>query len=185
MAEGSGKDTKETEDGQDILQSSGLGQLMSILKGHLDLMLSKDAHVDSVIESCQSKELLYQAKNKALENEKTLLLSIMNDIGEMSNFLNDIILIENLFNNKFSPLKQEQEAARNTYAKSILKYENKPKPRNDIASFVELVFGGQTHISSLQTWLDKLVGQCEKENINIIYNSKACCKKIERAFYKS
>ncbi len=31
-----GAESKATQDGQDILQSSGLGQLMSILGAHLD-----------------------------------------------------------------------------------------------------------------------------------------------------
>merc|ERR1712228_562208 len=42
-----------------------------------------------------------------------------------------------------------------------------------------------THISSFEVWLDKIVNQCKKENINIVSFSGAKTKKIERAFYKA
>merc|ERR1712228_785420 len=131
------------------LANTGIGQLTAILQGHLDLMASKNEHVEKIInKEANAKDLLRDAKKKALENETSLLLSIMNDLGEMHSFLNNIVLIENLFIKVYVPYKQKQEAARAKYAKNIAKFENvKKKPYSEVSSFVELIFGGQTHIS--------------------------------------
>merc|ERR1712228_637433 len=125
-------------------------------------------------------------KKKALQNEQSLLLSIMNDIEEMGIFLKNIILIENLFVKDYAPYKQKQKAARAKYAKNIAKFEKvEKKPHSEASSFVELMFGSTTHISSFQEWLNKIVYQCKKENVNIVSFSGAKTKKIARAFYKA
>eukprot|EP01083_Nonionella_stella_P129628 393325_1 len=109
----------------------------------------------------------------------------MDDIDEMTTFLKNIILIENLFNSVYHPYKRQQEEARAKYAPNLLNYEDKPKVQSEAASFVELIFGGQTHISSFRTWLAKVEKQCEIQNITILKSSGAKVKQIERAFYKA
>eukprot|EP01084_Bolivina_argentea_P123476 218819_1 len=168
-----------------ILANSGIGQLTAMLEQHLQIMKAKDATVDKIISKVQTADSLRDAKKKALENETTLLLSIMEDIGEMNTFLQNIILIENLFNSLYQPSKQKQEEARAKYAKNISKYENKAKCQSKAASFVELIFAGQTHVSSFQTWLEKVVKQCNIQKVKIVENSGAKIKKIQRAFYKA
>merc|ERR1712228_786723 len=59
------------------------------------------------------------------------------------------------------------------------------KPHSEASSFVELMFGSTTHISSFETWLNKIVNQCKKENVKIVSFSGAKTKKIARAFYKA
>eukprot|EP01084_Bolivina_argentea_P060488 110513_1 len=172
-------------EGSTLLTNSGIGQLMAILAGHLKLMESKDAAVEKELLTAATASSLFAAKQKALENEKALLLSIMNDIDEMNTFLKNIILIENLFNKEYQPFKQKQEAARKRYASNISKYENKPKVCCEAGSFVELIFAGNTHLSSFETWLDKVCKTCDKQNIKIKSFSGAMCKKMERAFYKA
>eukprot|EP01083_Nonionella_stella_P171637 586648_1 len=174
-----------TETNTDILATSGFGQLMGILQEHLEIMQKKDAVVEEMISTAQTAESLRQAKKVALDNERNLLLSIMNDIGEMNTFLENIILIENLFNSVYQSYKQEQEEARAKYAADIAKYENKRKVQSEAGSFVELIFGGQTHISSFKTWLAKVEKQCAIQNIKILKSSDAKVKQIERAFYKA
>eukprot|EP01083_Nonionella_stella_P159722 521387_1 len=177
--------TMTTETNTDILATSGFGQLMGILQEHLEIMQKKDAVVEEMISTAQTAESLRQAKKVALDNERNLLLSIMNDIGEMNTFLENIILIENLFNSVYQSYKQEQEEARAKYAADIAKYENKRKVQSEAGSFVELIFGGQTHISSFKTWLAKVEKQCAIQNIKILKSSDAKVKQIERAFYKA
>eukprot|EP01083_Nonionella_stella_P152172 487394_1 len=168
-----------------LLTKSGIGQLNSMLEGHLQRMQNRDSMVEQTISTAQTVESLRAAKEKALENEKVLLLSIMEDIDEMNQFLKNIILIENLFNSIYQPFKKKQEAARSQHAPDIAKYERKDKPQSYAASFVELIFAGQTHLSSFTSWLQKVVKQCEKEKVNIVSYSGAKVKRIERAFYKA
>eukprot|EP01084_Bolivina_argentea_P315668 546941_1 len=164
---------------------TGIGQLMEMLEARQNAMKNADATVEKIISTAQTASSLRDAKKKALELETALLNSILNDIDEMNTFLKNVILIENLFNTTYQPYKQKQEEARQKYAPSLLKYENKPKPQNNTNSFVELIFGGQTHVSSLQKWLDKVIKQCTAQGIKIKSNSGAQVKKIERAFYKA
>eukprot|EP01084_Bolivina_argentea_P060489 110514_1 len=178
----------KTDDGghqSDMVAISGIGQLTAMLSNHLKLQQSKDKHVDEIISTAQTSQSLKDAKRKAIQTEKQLLLSIMEDIDEMNTFLKNIILIENLFNKVYQPHKQKQEEARKKHASNISKYEDKSKVQSEANSFVELIFGGQTHISSFQQWIDKVVKQCNIQNIKISKNSGAKCKKIERAFYKA
>eukprot|EP01083_Nonionella_stella_P010286 29351_1 len=168
-----------------MFAKSGVGQLTAILEEHLEMIHSKNESVEQIISTAQTADSLRDAKKKALEDERMLLLSIIEDIGEMNTFLENIILIENLFNSVYQPYKQQQEQSRSKYAKTISKYENKPKCESKTNSFVELIFGGQTHVSSFQKWIDKVTRQCEVQNVKIRENSGAKMKKIERAFYKA
>ena len=122
----------------------GLGQLTKMLNEHMDQMKSKDVKVEKFINNFASSTLLKDAKEKAVETETKILKSIMDDIMNMTDFLNNIVLIENLFNREYAPHKKEQEEARAKYAPNIAKYETKPKVNSEVASFVELMFGGQT-----------------------------------------
>eukprot|EP01083_Nonionella_stella_P141735 437270_1 len=157
MAEEKSEETTVSE-GSNMLASSGIGQLMNILDGHLKLMQEKDKHVESVIMTASTSSALRDAKKKALENETQLLKSIMDDVNELGTFLKNIILIENLFNKLFSPFKKKQEDARAR---------------------------AQTHVSSFQMWIDKIIKQCAIQEIKIVQNSNAKTKKIERSFYKA
>eukprot|EP01084_Bolivina_argentea_P171390 296940_1 len=169
-----------------MVASSGLGQLTKMLNDHMAQMKQKDEWVDNFINNFASSTLLKDAKIKAVETEANILTAIMDDIMEMTSFLNNIILIENKFNQLYKPFKKEQESARAKYAPNIAKYETKPKVNSEVGSFVELMFGGQTvHSGSFQKWLDKVNGVCKDKNIKVKSNSGAHCKKIERAFYKA
>eukprot|EP01084_Bolivina_argentea_P057762 105517_1 len=172
--------TKRTSIGK-----SGLGQLMAMLESRQRDMRDKDETVEKIISSVQTASSLHNAKKKSLETETALLNSILNDIDAMNTFLKSIILIENLFNQVYQPHKKEQEQARAQYAPDISKYENKPKAQNKTQSFVELIFGGQTHVSSLQQWLDKVVKVCDAQGIKIKSNTGSKVKQIERSFYKA
>eukprot|EP01084_Bolivina_argentea_P108451 193823_1 len=169
------------------MKGSALGQLTNILESHLRLMKEKDAQVNKIIQSSpeQSRTSLRDAKFKALQQEKNLLLGIMDDITEMTDFLKKIVLIENLYNSQYDPLKSSQETARNKYAPRINKYENKQKHLSDVSSFVELIFSSSTHLSSLQNVIDNVSYECEVQNIQILSNSGAVMKKMARAFYKA
>mmetsp|Transcript_55438 Transcript_55438/g.92146 ORF Transcript_55438/g.92146 Transcript_55438/m.92146 type:complete len:612 (+) Transcript_55438:30-1865(+) len=165
------------------LGSSGIGQLTSILAEHLQRMKLKNELVDKIIAESAS---LQDAKKRSLDDETTLLLSIMDDIGEMNTFLNNIVLIENLFNQCYTDaLKKQQEDARAKYAPNIGKYEHASKCQSEADSFVELVFAGQTHLVSFQTWLDKIKKQCDIQKVQFVSSSGAQTKKIARAFYKA
>eukprot|EP01083_Nonionella_stella_P192018 710181_1 len=109
----------------------------------------------------------------------------MDDITEMTEFLTNIILVENLFNIHYAQLKASQEAARIKFASTINRYENKKKRTSEVSSFVELIFMGNTHLSSLQTFIDSVVHECENQSIPILSNSGAQMKKMPRAFYKA
>eukprot|EP01083_Nonionella_stella_P249804 863381_1 len=95
-----------------MVASSGLGQLTKMLNDHMAQMKQKDEWVDNFINNFASSTLLKDAKIKAVETEANILTAIMDDIMEMTSFLNNIILIENKFNQLYKPFKKEQESAR-------------------------------------------------------------------------
>ena len=175
------------------LTNTGIFKLMAILQDHMDVMQSRDAEVEKVISDAETADDLREAKKNALLLEKEELKSILEDIGEMNDFLNNIILIENLFNKMYEPYKEEQEAAREKYAKSIVKYDkgvSKAEPKmvkSEASSFVTLMFGASNALSQFQKWLDeKVMKQCKKDGIKMMEERpKAKLKGMERAFYKS
>ena len=78
------------------MKSSGIGQLMAMLTEHLDRMQEKDASVEKIIANAgKTAGSLRNAKKKALENEKALLLSIMEDIDGA--FLSGYIFCPTIF----------------------------------------------------------------------------------------
>eukprot|EP01083_Nonionella_stella_P235458 827940_1 len=163
-----------------------LGELLQMIDTHMVFMDQQETNVDDFIDKSGSADLLRKAKTAALETEKELMQGIMN-ISEMNEFLNNIILVENLFNSIYTKdFKAKQESARDKYASNIAVYEQKKKPECDIASFVELMFAGTNlHISSFKKWLKKVVDECEEKDVEIVESSGARGKNIERAFYKS
>ena len=156
-------------------------------------MAERDAAVEKVIAQAETAEDLRQSKENALAVEKELLKSIMDDIGEMNDFLNNIILIENLFNQMYEPYKKTQEGARNKFASSIKKFDKGASKqsmkviRSEASSFVTLMFGASNALNQFQKWLDeKVMKQCKKEGIKMKEaRPKAKLKGMERAFYKS
>eukprot|EP01083_Nonionella_stella_P051368 136362_1 len=178
---------QNNEDEDDLLSSSGLGRLMKILSSHLKHMKENEQFVDQILEN--EDDILRIAKEKSVEAETAILLSIMMDVISMSDFIKNIILIENLFSKLYSnKLKNEQENARNKYASNIIKYENvKQKAQNEnVDSFQSLIFAGQfVHIGDFKKWLNDIEQKCRKQNIVIKINSGAHVKQIERAFYKA
>lgn len=170
-----------------LVAESGLGQLTKMLNDHMDQMKVKEKWVDDYISKFGSGgALMKDAKGKAVDTETRILKSIMDDVTEMTEFLNNIILIENKFNDIYRPHKKAQEEARAKYAPNISKYEGRPKVKSECDSFVELMFGAQTvHFGSFQKWLDKVTDQCQAKGIKIAKSSGSHCKKIERAFYKA
>eukprot|EP01083_Nonionella_stella_P163184 536322_1 len=162
-----------------------LGELLQIIHNHMEFMEKQEGNVDKFISKQSSADLLRNAKTKALETEKELLHQIMN-ISEMNTFLNNIILIENLFNASYTKQQKTiQETARTKFATNIEIYEQKPKPISDIDSFVELMFGISLHMTSFKKWLNKVEDGCKRRNVKIVSSSGARGKNIERAFYKS
>ena len=156
-------------------------------------MAERDAAVEKIIAQAETADDLRQSKENALAVEKELLKSIMQDIGEMNDFLNNIILIENLFNQLYEPHKKTQEEARNKFAPSIKKFDkgaakqSKKALKSEASSFVTLMFGASNALNQFQKWLDeKVMKQCKKEGIKMKEERpKAKLKGMERAFYKS
>eukprot|EP00485_Elphidium_margaritaceum_P024290 CAMPEP_0202710604 /NCGR_PEP_ID=MMETSP1385-20130828/22563_1 /ASSEMBLY_ACC=CAM_ASM_000861 /TAXON_ID=933848 /ORGANISM="Elphidium margaritaceum" /LENGTH=652 /DNA_ID=CAMNT_0049370175 /DNA_START=71 /DNA_END=2029 /DNA_ORIENTATION=+ len=165
---------------------SELQELIGILQKRLDFMSQQDSVVEERIASSSSKSLLQSAKQRAVKTEKDLLEQIMS-LHEINTFLNDIILIENMFNAGYTAtLRQEQQDARRRHARNIEVYENKAKPQSEIDSFVELLFAGTNlHIGEFRSFLNLLRDYCLKSKINICELGEAKGKSIERAFYKA
>jgi len=176
------------------LHQSGVLKLMGILQGHLSVMEERDAAVEKVISSADTADDLREAKKNALAVETELLLSIMNNISELNSFLNDIILIENLFNESYAPYKAKQEAARKKYAAGIEKFDkgtakqsDKKTVTSEATSFVTLMFAASNALNPFQKWLDeKVLAQCNEQGIKMKdERPRAKLKGMERAFYKS
>ena len=179
----------------DSVQTSSLGQLVNMIEGHLMIMNNKDKFVEQYINdlaNIQSNStivtLLRQAKKKALNKEKELLQELLNSPANLTQFLQNIILIENKFNKLYQSYKSKQELSRNNYAKNIYKYElnNKPLNGKKISSFVELFVSAQSiYLDLFIEFMKKIQNECQKQNIIIYKNTGVSCKKIARAFYKS
>eukprot|EP01083_Nonionella_stella_P030323 83151_1 len=164
-----------------------IGLLLSIIQKKMQFMDDHNAVVDKrIAASKHNVELLKKAKVKALETEKEILEEIMN-ISSMNTFLNNIILIENLFNSMYNEEeRQKQKQSRSEHAQNIQIYEKKKKPKSQVKSFVELLFAGTNlEIGSFKKWISKVEDECKKLNIKMVSNSGAKAKNIERAFYKA
>eukprot|EP01083_Nonionella_stella_P136098 413951_1 len=165
---------------------SELNQLLHVIDSHMQFMKTHEKNVNKIIASSGNHaSLLTTAKSTALATEKDILNKIMN-IATMNQFLNDIILVENLFNSEYTAdQRDKQRNARQQYASTIPNYESKPKPRSKADSFVDLVFYAKSTLGSFKKWLQKLTKECAQQKIRIVSNSGAKEKNIERAFYKS
>eukprot|EP01083_Nonionella_stella_P136095 413944_1 len=165
---------------------SELNQLLHVIDSHMQFMKTHEKNVNKIIASSGNHaSLLTTAKSTALATEKEILNQIMN-ITTMNQFLNDIILVENLFNSEYTAdQRDKQRNARQQYASTIPNYESKPKPRSKADSFVDLVFYAKSTLGSFKKWLQKLTKECAQQKIRIVSNSGAKEKNIERAFYKS
>eukprot|EP01083_Nonionella_stella_P008228 23685_1 len=82
---------------------SELDQLLHVIDSHMEFMKTHEKNVDKIIAASgeQYANLLRTAKDTALAREKEILNEIMN-ISTMDQFLNDIILVENLFNSVYT-----------------------------------------------------------------------------------
>eukprot|EP01083_Nonionella_stella_P289336 984603_1 len=120
---------------------SELNQLLHVIDSHMQFMKTHEKNVNKIIASSGNHaSLLTTAKSTALATEKEILNQIMN-ITTMNQFLNDIILVENLFNSEYTAdQRDKQRNARQQYASTIPKYESKPKPCSKAYSFVDMVF---------------------------------------------
>eukprot|EP01083_Nonionella_stella_P273223 926757_1 len=166
--------------------SNPIDLLNNIIKNRFNYMAAQDKNVGLIILAAgEQKSKLENAKAKSIETEKKLMKDIMN-ITAMNSFLNNIILIENLFNCQYNESsKSKQKTARNKYAKNISIYENKPKPICDVPSFVDLLFQAYTDLGAFKDWLKLLQSECEKQNVKLSTKPEAKQKNIERAFYKT
>eukprot|EP01083_Nonionella_stella_P086545 240496_1 len=117
-----------------------LNQLLHVIESHMQFMKTHEKNVNKIIASSGVHvDLLKTAKATALSTEKEILNQIMN-ISTMNQFLNDIILVENLFNSQYTAdQRDKQRIARQQYASSISTYESKPKQCSKEDSFVDLV----------------------------------------------
>jgi len=121
-----------------------------------------------------------------------LLKKIMNDLGELNDFLKNIILIENLFNKLYREKKKEQEECRNQFAPGLAKFDSGAAKqvktvKSEAKSFVTLMFGASNALGKFQKWLDeKVIKLCKEKGIKMKEERpKAKLKGMERAFYKS
>eukprot|EP01083_Nonionella_stella_P285276 971072_1 len=166
---------------------SELDQLLHVIDSHMEFMKTHEKNVDKIIAASgeQYANLLRTAKDTALAREKEILNEIMN-ISTMDQFLNDIILVENLFNSVYTADQRDrQRSAREKYAPNMAVYESKPKPHSKAESFVDLVFYAKSTVGAFKKWLQTLTKECQQQKIRIISNSGAKEKNIERGFYKS
>merc|ERR1712176_1463315 len=130
-------------------------------------------------------ELLMNAKNESTETEQKLLKSILN-LSAIDDFLKNIIRIENLFNSEFNDKQRAmQREARSKYAPQIAKYEQMAKPECKVETFVGLLLYAKTDLSAFKKWIVAIGDACKAAKINVIENSGAKEKNIERAFYKA
>merc|ERR1712019_128448 len=97
--------------------------------GHMQFIEKQEANVMKIIEeSGDHSDLLRSAKDKSTETEQELLGSILN-MATMNEFLQNIILIENLFNAQYDAKQRGlQKEARKKFAPQIEKYEKMKKP---------------------------------------------------------
>eukprot|EP01083_Nonionella_stella_P181265 648680_1 len=141
---------------------SELDQLLHVIDRHMKFMTTHEKNVDKIIASSgDHANLLRTAKSTALTTEKEILNEIMN-ISTMNQFLTDIILVENLFNSKYTAdERRQQRNARQQYARNIPNYESKAKPCSEADSFVDLVFYAKSTLGTFKKWL-----QTSQKNVN-------------------
>merc|ERR1712048_684125 len=165
---------------------SELNALFGVIEGHMQFIEKQEANVMKIIEeSGDHSDLLERAKDKSTETEQELLGSILN-MATMNEFLQNIILIENLFNSHYDAKQRAlQKDARQKYAPQIEKYEKMKKPICNVDTFVGLLFYVKTDLSAFKKWITSIVEKCKEEKIDIVESSGAKEKNIERAFYKS
>eukprot|EP00484_Ammonia_sp_Unknown_P004189 CAMPEP_0197073794 /NCGR_PEP_ID=MMETSP1384-20130603/210787_1 /TAXON_ID=29189 /ORGANISM="Ammonia sp." /LENGTH=1068 /DNA_ID=CAMNT_0042512635 /DNA_START=26 /DNA_END=3233 /DNA_ORIENTATION=- len=162
-----------------------LNELLRIFVKHRDFMHRQDEYVDDFIARQNSPQILRDAKLEALRTEKQLM-DQLKEFSVLTKFLDNIILIENLFKFYYTPQqRQKQRRARNAYARFIEYWETKPKPISDVHSFVNLMAGTRVYLPRFKEFLRKVEAQCKRQGIKIVANSGAKGKNIERAFYKS
>eukprot|EP01083_Nonionella_stella_P166305 555735_1 len=161
-------------------------ELMDVIEYHTEFMKTHEKNVDQIIASSgNNRKLLQRAKDDSVADEQKILSQI-NSISTINKFLEDIILIENLFNSVYTADQRDrQQNARQKYAANIPTYESKPKPCSNADSFIDLVVSGKSTFSAFKTWLQTIVKECEEQKIRIVSNSGAKEKNINRAFYKS
>lgn len=149
-------------------------------------MKKEDEKVQETIsKSDNAAEILTEAKDIAFDNAVSLF-GPLQTLKELSEFLQDIIKIENNFNELYKTMKSSQEAARQKYAQNMTKYENsKVHIQNEgVDSFEKLIFRALIHVSTFNQLLNKIEAKCNANNIKLS-NSGAQCKGMERAFYKT
>lgn len=178
--------TKETSNDAVSGFKSELNALFGVIEGQMEFMQKQEKNVMKIIEeSGDHSELLKSAKDKSTETEQELLGSILN-MATMNEFLQNIILIENLFNSQYDAKQRSlQQNARKKFAPQIEKYEDMKKPLCNVDTFVGLLFYAKTDLSAFKKWIASIVEKCKEENIDIMESSGAKEKNIERAFYKS
>eukprot|EP01083_Nonionella_stella_P274568 932087_1 len=161
-------------------------QLMHVIDSHTQFVKTHEKNVDKIIAlSGDNRIFLQTAKDDSVAAEEKMLNEI-NSISTINKFLEDIIKIENLFNSVYTVNQRDQQrSARQKYASNIPNYESQPKPCLKADSFIDLVFYCKSMLSAFKTWLRTLIKECEQQKIEIVSNSGAKEKQIERAFYKS
>eukprot|EP01084_Bolivina_argentea_P044996 82808_1 len=196
---------------------SKLGNALSaILSEHLLIMQLKDKLVDTALNK-QIKQYLSEkhgkrltqqkyeemklmqrrllnAKKGALQTERELLISIDGPM-KLTEYLINVILVENLFNSRYYKQKINQEKARQKYAEGngefdiiIFEKMEKPKCASNINSFLKF-FPSSTkeEKSIINAWKTKIKNlEIELKKKGIKFEAGGAKKKgIERAFYKS
>ena len=101
-----------------------VSQMQNMVSHHLSALENEDEKVENIISSSgTSADLLREAKNIAFDNAISLF-GPLKTLKELAEFLQDIVKIENCFNDLYKALKTEQETARKSYAPNIQNYEN-------------------------------------------------------------
>ena len=147
-------------------------QMQELVSNHLSALKKEDQKVQEAIsKSNNSADILNEAKDIAFDNAVSLF-GPLQTLKELSDFLQDIIKIENNFNDLYKTMKASQESARQKYAQNIQKYENsKVKIQNEgVDSFEKLIFRALIHVSTFNQLLNKIEAKCLSNNIKL-YNS--------------
>merc|ERR1712048_18756 len=148
---------------------SELNSLFGVIEGQMEFMQKQEVNVMKIIKaSGDHADLLKSAKDKSTETEQELLGSILN-MATMNEFLQNIILIENLFNAQYNSKQRGlQKEARKKYAPQIEKYEKMKKPICNVDTFVGLLFYVKTDLSAFKKWITSIVEKCKEEKIDIV-----------------
>ena len=191
------------------------GGLSAMLAEHLLIMQLKDREVNnkinkmnkfiekigkennlSKIKISESKEKLRNAKKTALATERALLNSIDGPM-KLTEYLINVILVENYFNFKYKDQKKLQERARRKYADDIFqnsKYERVKKSTmkkkvieaNKVKNFLTYFPVGEADKleKAWKSKIERVVKKLKKKELQFKMTG-AKQKGIERAFYKS